>query len=533
MRIKKLPALVANQIAAGEVIERPASVVKELLENAQDAGANNINIELGFAGLNQIKISDDGHGIWQEDLPLAVIAHATSKITNLNDLYSISSMGFRGEALASISSVAKLLITSRPKEQKHAARLEFNDGDISVTPCPRSVGTTIEVLDLFYNAPVRKKFLRGQRTELQYVEDTIKRFSLAAPYITLNVKHNGKDFLHIPAGVCEKTRLLRVKKIFGAKFVDSAFEVEAESLNMHLHGWLGGPEYQRSQRDKQWVYLNNRMVRDKLLQHAVMQAYQEHLLPGRYPACLLYLDIPSANVDVNVHPTKHEVRFKNPRDVHDFLITALTSKVGVPEIQTSSLNTNIISQTEGRSYQTNLDSFIPQTSAESLFIVNSKFAIINRENSAYLINLAAAQQDFYRNILQEAQYPLAFRPILVPFSYKFNAKDYTIFMDIQESLINLGISFDFVGETKLVVRTLPQCLPLLDVKLFLDKVSSKNCCDKLKLINLILQSLDFNAQSLTRDEQQQLLSYVDKFNLFTKFTVHLSQKACQDMFINV
>lgn len=532
MRIKKLSTLVANQIAAGEVIERPASVVKELLENAQDAGAKEINIELSYAGLNQIKISDDGHGICQEDLPLAVVAHATSKITSLDDLYSINSMGFRGEALASISAVAKLSITSRPQEQKHAACLEFMDGDLTITPCPRNVGTTIEVLDLFYNAPVRKKFLRGQRTELQYVEDVIKRFALAVPSISLSVKHNGKNILYIPAGICDKTRMLRVKKIFGAKFVDSALVVAAESSGMKLHGWLGDPGYQRSQRDKQWIYLNNRMVRDKLLQHAVMQVYQEHLLPGRYPACLLYLDMPSASVDVNVHPTKHEVRFKKPRDVHDFLIASLAAKVDLPPACEHVIEAKAGNTHRNRNYQANIDSFI-SPSSENLQVINSEFAILYRQQGTYLLNLGALQNSFYRAVLDDSQYPLASRPVLVPFSYKFAARDYASFLAAQALLLDLGINFDFVGDNKLVVRTLPQCLPLLDIKLFLSKISDAKDLSQLKLKDLILHSQDFNARLIAVSEQRDLLAYLDKHNLFAKFAVHLSTQVCQDIFLNV
>ena len=532
MRIKKLPALIANQIAAGEVIERPASVVKELLENAQDAGAKNISIELGFAGLNQIKISDDGHGIFKDDLPLAIVAHATSKIASLEDLYSISSMGFRGEALASISSVAKLIITSRPEAQKHGAQLEASLDGATISPSPRAVGTTIEVLDLFYNAPVRKKFLRGQRTELQYVEDIIKRFALAAPYISLNVKHNDKEILNIPAGFCENSRRLRIKKIFGAKFVDSAIKISAESSGMRLQGWLGSPDYQRSQRDKQWVYLNNRMVRDKLLQHAVMQAYQEHLIPGRYPACLLYLDMPSASVDVNVHPTKHEVRFKQPRDVHDFLLAALTRSIAKPVEIPNLQEEQATVKDYKKLYQ--VDS-APTAVSEvaNLHVLNAEFAIYYQAPTPYLVNLAAAYKELCAANLKEASYPLPQRPMLVPFSYKFNEDAYNNLLSLQDLLLEYGLTLDFVSANKLVLRTIPLCLPLLDIKSFLDEISSNRGLDRLKLANLIIESQDFNAQLIGVDEQRELMEFIISKSLFAKCGVHLTNARCQDLFVNV
>lgn len=532
MRIKKLPALIANQIAAGEVIERPASVVKELLENAQDAGAKNISIELGFAGLNQIKVSDDGHGIFEEDLPLAIVAHATSKISNLEDLYSISSMGFRGEALASISSVAKLIIASRPEAQKHGARLELSLEEASTSPCPRAVGTTIEVLDLFYNAPVRKKFLRGQRTELQYVEDIIKRFALAAPYISINVKHNAKEILNIPAGECENSRRQRIKKIFGAKFVDSAIKISAESSGMRLQGWLGSPDYQRSQRDKQWVYLNNRMVRDKLLQHAVMQAYQDHLTPGRYPACLLYLDMPSANVDVNVHPTKHEVRFKQPRDVHDFLLSALTSSIAKPvEIPHLQEEQSFVADYKRLHQVDNTSKAAPTVT--NLHVLNAEFAIYYQAQEPYLINLVAAYKELCTVTLRNAVYPLPTRPMLVPFSYKFNEDAYNYFSSIKDLLVEYALTFDFVGTNKLVLRSIPQCLPLLDIKALLDRISSKKALDRLKLAGLIIESQDFNAQLISIDEQKELMEFITKNSLFAKYSIHLTHARCQDLFVNV
>ncbi|CEG55837.1 DNA mismatch repair protein MutL [Legionella fallonii LLAP-10] len=325
MRIHQLSSAIANQIAAGEVIERPASVVKELLENSLDAGADAISIEIGYGGLNQIKISDNGHGIIAEDLPLAVAAHATSKITTLDDLYAINSMGFRGEALASIASVAKVTISSKTAHQEHAMMLQVQNGQHVLSPCARTIGTTIDVVDLFFNAPVRKRFLKNEKLEFQAIELVIKRFALSAPHINLIVKHNGKLVLSLPAAIHEQAKRDRMAKIFGSSFIKDAIYLDVERGAMRLYGWISGPNYQRSQNDRQWVYINQRMIKDKLINHALKQTYDGMLYPGRFPACLLYFTINTAEVDVNVHPTKHEVRFQQPRLVHDFFTSQLSA----------------------------------------------------------------------------------------------------------------------------------------------------------------------------------------------------------------
>lgn len=329
MRIHQLPSLIANQIAAGEVIERPASVVKELLENSLDAGSDAIMIEIGYGGLNQIKISDNGIGIVADDLPLAIAAHATSKISTLNDLYAIESMGFRGEALASIASVAKVTISSKPETQDTAMSLRVQGTEMSITPCARNQGTTIDVVDLFFNAPVRKRFLKGEKLEFQAIETVVKRFALSAPGIALTLKHNGKQILALPPAINEQTRLTRMTRIMGSKFMKNAIYLDVERGAMRLYGWISDTGFQRSQNDRQWVYINQRMVKDKLITHAIKQAYDDLLYPGRFPACVLYFSIEHGEVDVNVHPTKHEVRFQQPRLVHVFFYFTISNCITV------------------------------------------------------------------------------------------------------------------------------------------------------------------------------------------------------------
>ncbi len=550
--------MIANQIAAGEVIERPSSVIKELLENSQDAGALNITIELGFAGLNQIKISDDGSGIVQEDLPLAIQQHATSKISCLDDLYSIQSMGFRGEALASISSVAKLTIISRPESQQHAAKIEIQDDKLVINPCARSVGTTVEVLDLFYNAPVRKNFLRGQRTELLYIEDTIKRFALAAPRISIIVKHNTKEILKIPASTCAATRLLRVKKIFGAQFVDSAVEVDFTCQDMRISGLLGSLAYHRSQKDKQWIYLNNRMLRDKLLQHAIMQIYQDYIPVGRFPACLLYLDMPPELVDVNVHPTKHEVRFKYPRDVHDFLVSSLSPSItkkteinlwdidhpsyednplanrfAEPIISTNGDNLNIKFQSisdKNQIFKPSLSQYYQADSIEKLYILNSDFVISFQESESYLINFAKLYQDYCHDAIKNSSYPFPSRPLLVPVKYNIKVSTYEYFNDLQKILSESGVNFDFFDNDTLIIRTIPQCLPQLNFNALFTKIDSKKIQNQLQLVNLIIDCQNFDARTISAQEKSMLIKFMHQNDLLQKHARHLSASLCKQIF---
>ncbi|MDF1758546.1 MAG: DNA mismatch repair endonuclease MutL [Legionellaceae bacterium] len=536
MRIHQLPAIIANQIAAGEVIERPASVVKELLENSLDAKATHISIELGFAGLNQIKISDDGVGIFADDLPLAISAHATSKITELNDLYNISSMGFRGEALASIASVSRLKISSRPESQKHATMLTVMDDDFILSPCARTPGTTIEVDDLFYNAPVRKKFLKTERAELQAIEEVVKRFALSSPEISITLQHNGKKILNLPTAKCDNSRRLRIKKILGSRFIDDSIEVNVESSSIALHGLLGRPSYQRSQRDKQWIYVNNRMVKDKLLQHAVTQAYQDVIDQGRYPVCLLYLDMPSCDMDVNVHPTKHELRFQDPRMVHDFLVSSIITCLG-SEVEVSSPlinNEPFIPKDEVNEFYTRapLEPSTEQDLLEVSHILNDSFALVYKNSLPYLMNLAEAHKQYSSHILNSQVEKLPSRPLLVPINYEIESSQYALFEDLAVRLLKYGIGFDFVSANRIIIRTIPQALPLLDIKLLFNRIGRGDLGDA-DITKLIAESQVFDAFQTSSDEQAILIEYLIQKNTFTKYCIHLSSSTCSDIFKDV
>ena len=339
-RIKCLPPLLANQIAAGEVIERPASVVKELLENAIDSGATDIEVSLIQGGLEKITVRDNGCGILAEDLPLALTRHATSKLNEPKDLFHIRSMGFRGEALASIAAVAKLTLTSRPKTQEQAWSLRWliPDEAPQCLPASHPFGTSVTVAELFYNTPVRRQFLRSERTELLTIEAAMKRLALAHTNISFKLKHHDKIILHATGAHTPAQRQQRLAKLLSTPFLSQAIYVDIHHQGLHLEGWLSAPSFHRNQHD--WIYwaVNQRPVRDKLLLHAFKQVYAYHLPPDRYPACALNLTLAPEHVDVNIHPTKHEVRFRDSRLVHDFIVQALTEAITPTSAELSTEN---------------------------------------------------------------------------------------------------------------------------------------------------------------------------------------------------
>lgn len=328
MPIQVLPPQLANQIAAGEVVERPASVVKELVENSLDAGATRIDIDIERGGAKLIRIRDNGCGIKKDELALALARHATSKIASLDDLEAIISLGFRGEALASISSVSRLTLTSRTAEQQEAwqAYAEGRDMDVTVKPAAHPVGTTLEVLDLFYNTPARRKFMRTEKTEFSHIDEIIRRIALARFDVTINLSHNGKVIRQYRAVTDESQKTRRLGSICGAAFVEQALEIEWQHGDLGMRGWVADPSaVNPAFAEIQYCYVNNRMMRDRLINHAIRQACEDKPGADQQPAFVLYLDIDPHQVDVNVHPAKHEVRFHQSRLVHDFIYQGVLS----------------------------------------------------------------------------------------------------------------------------------------------------------------------------------------------------------------
>lgn len=323
MTIRQLPDTLINQIAAGEVIERPASVVKELVENALDAGARRIDIDLEEGGVRLIRIRDDGKGIDAGELPLAVSRHATSKIASLDDLEGVATLGFRGEALPSIASVSRFALISRRHGSEHAASLDVEGGRVGgVTPRPHPQGTTVEVRDLFFNVPARRKFLKAERTELGHIEEWLRQLALARPDVELRVSHNGKPSRRWK-GEGDLLSEVRLHEALGEEFARNVLRIDHEGAGLRLHGWIAQPAYNRASADQQYLYVNGRAVRDRSISHAIRQAYSDVLFHGRHPAYVLFLELDPRRVDVNVHPAKHEVRFRDARLIHDFVYRTL------------------------------------------------------------------------------------------------------------------------------------------------------------------------------------------------------------------
>lgn len=345
-RIRRLSAQLVSQIAAGEVVERPASIVKELLENSLDAGATALRIEVEEGGIRLIRVRDDGGGIHPEDLPLALVRHATSKIATFHDLQQVASLGFRGEALPSIASVARLTLISRTQAQSEGWRMAGDGGDAPLgepIPAPHPVGTTVEVRDLFFNVPARRKFLRAERTEFGHIEEAVRRLALSRFPVAFSLSHNQRWVFDLPPALDQVARRQRLADLCGQEFAAASVWMEDETAGLQVSGWLGLPLVARAQPDLQYFFVNGRPVRDRILAHAARQAYQDALYQDRHPAMVLYLTLDPALVDVNAHPTKQEVRFRETALIHETvrrvvqnaLAAVRPGEAPVPQLQAS------------------------------------------------------------------------------------------------------------------------------------------------------------------------------------------------------
>jgi DNA mismatch repair protein MutL len=329
--IRLLPDLLINQIAAGEVIERPAAALKELLENSLDAGATDIAVQLEGGGIKLVRVRDNGKGIAKDELSLALMRHATSKIASLADLQQVSSMGFRGEALASMAAVAQLNLTSRIESDAHGWRVEAIDGQLSESsPASHAQGTSVEIRELYFNTPARRKFLKSESTEFAYCEETFKRIALSRPDVAFSLQHNGRMTWQLAALQGEQAALRRVAALLGEEFGQAAVPVSRNAANLSLQGLAALPAYSRASRDAQYFFVNGRFVRDKVASHALRQAYQDILHHQRHPAFVLFLELPPEQVDVNVHPAKSEVRFRESQGIHQFIFHTLQQALAAP-----------------------------------------------------------------------------------------------------------------------------------------------------------------------------------------------------------
>ena len=410
-RITRLDDRLINQIAAGEVIERPASLLKELLENSLDANARHVEVEVERGGMKRIQVADSGFGIDKDELDLALSRHATSKLNKFEDLYQINSLGFRGEALPSIAAVSKLRICSKTPEAESAFEVQCHGGHLLGEPAPaaRETGTTIEVTDLFYNTPARRKFLRAENTEYKHIDQNIRKLALSRFDVSFRLSHNEKLFIDCPVAIEESDKTQRISKICGREFADNSIVFSTEQSGIRLQGWLGLPTFSRSQRDLQYFYVNGRAIKDPLIAHAVKRAYADVLYAGRHPAFVLYMTISPEAVDVNVHPAKTEVRFKDTREVHDFIYRALNRVIAdlrpgdnVPPARAqlaqlqSQMDSKQGSQLERGSDQKSIDQITPHNSQAYSSLANYQAQpVSSRSQSTFKFN-AQDQISAYR-----------------------------------------------------------------------------------------------------------------------------------------
>ena len=488
--IHQLSTQLANQIAAGEVVERPASVIKELLENSLDAGASQIDIDIQAGGIQVIRIRDNGSGIPQDELALALSPHSTSKIRSLDDLIHIASMGFRGEALASIASVSELILTSCHDDM--AWSIKSKEGQFELTPASHPMGTTVEVNNLFYNTPARRKFLKAERTEYRHIEDVVKRIALARFDVAINFRHNQRQVFSLPVATSNENKLQRLTRLINKEFIQAAVQLNFENAGLKLSGWLANGEYSRSQSDMQYFFVNGRMIRDKVITHAVRQAFQDTLYPGRFPVYVLHLEMDADQVDVNVHPTKHEVRFRQGRLIHDFLFYSLREALS----QQSGIQPGEGVKNTGQNFNVNAypSSFNPSQHVSESSAAYSTFKVYEPSLYADEINkplgvaltklqnnylLAQNQQGLLvlqlaqaRNILIQQQIDVALaeqnklitKPVLIPFSLHLKINVQTWLDKNADTLKQLGFEFALLGEKEIMVRQVPAMLNVADLK---------------------------------------------------------------------
>jgi DNA mismatch repair protein MutL len=511
--IQQLPDTLVNQIAAGEVVERPASVVKELVENALDAGAMRVDIDLEEGGIRLIRIRDDGGGIPAAELPLAISRHATSKIASLDDLEEVATLGFRGEALPSIASVSRFALSSRTAAQEHGLRLEVDGGKVAPPqPHPHPAGTTVEVRDLFFNVPARRKFLRAERTELGHIEEWLRSLALARPEVELRISHDGRLSRHYKPVRDGAERARRVAEALGEEFIAQCLAIEHAGAGLRLHGWVGLPTAARSSADQQYFYVNGRAVRDRTVAHAVRQAYADVLFHGRHPAFVLFLECDPRQVDVNVHPAKHEVRFREQRLVHEFIYRTLHEALastraglaaghdlslptagpmgwsapaqgglGLPVREAMGAYAALYGSPSAASASAPLSTAMPaanETEAPplgyALAQLHGIFVLAENAHGLILVDMHAAHERITYERLKAARDGEGIRsqPLLVPLSLAVSEREADLAEQHADTLAGYGFELRRAGPQALSVRAVPTLLADLDPRaLVLDVLS--------------------------------------------------------------
>jgi DNA mismatch repair protein MutL len=526
-RIQSMPVQLVNQIAAGEVVERPAAVVKELLENSLDAGATKITIDIEQGGTKLIRISDNGHGIHKDDLVLSLSPHATSKIRSLDDLEEVSSLGFRGEALPSIASVSHLQMTSCWQGGDETWQLTMNNSQASdLAPAANKPGTTIEVRDLFFNVPARRKFLRTEKTEFSHLDDVVKRISLSRFDVDISLRHNQRVVKQLRSASNRLEQEKRVAEICGPAFIEQAVHMDFEYEGFRLWGWIAQPTFSRSQADMQYFYVNGRVVRDRLVTHAVRQAYADVLFHGRHPAYVLFFECDSATVDVNAHPGKHEVRFRQSRGVHDFLFRAIhksIAEISVDNTQaheysnfsdatSAGINSDNV-KSSGNVQYPSAQSSMPFAVAEQrrayaeftnrnnggadVFTQNSQdqtlaeneempplgfaraqlhgiYILAENAEGMVMVDMHAAHERITYERLKSAHVGegIQSQPLLVPITLSVSSKEAQLVEDRSDLFSQLGFEVDRVADESIKCRQIPVSLSSSDVETLLRDVLS-------------------------------------------------------------
>ena len=540
MRIRELDPLLANQIAAGEVVERPSSVVKELIENSLDAGATKIVVDIAHGGQSCIRIKDNGHGIDEKDLLLALKRHATSKINSYDDLTRVMSFGFRGEALASIASVSRLKITSATKAAERGFCIKNTvDGTVeSPAPAPHPTGTTVEVADLFYQTPARKKFLRAERTEFQHIETMLHRLALSRMDVGFQLIHNQRDIFCVMPANTQTEKEKRVSTILGSEFIENALHIEFEHQSMRLHGFIAEPCYSRSQADLQWIYVNGRFVRDKTIAHAIREAYRDILFHGRHPAYLLFLEIDPLAVDVNVHPTKQEVRFKEGNAIFTFVRRGvqdalLSVKAGVgSESGSESVSESVSVSGSGsvasgskrgevmwqqsmplqvhhqmKTYQALHEPCVVEDETPTDYPlgfaigqIHDIYIVAQNQLGMVLVDMHAAHERIlYEKMKNDFDHTrLVRQPLLLPIVLDLSISEMHVFENHRDAFFKMGFVIDQLGENQIAVREMPALIQnrhqqkmLRDV--FADLIVEEKSTRVTTEINVILSTVACHA----------------------------------------
>jgi len=497
-RIHKLSSVLTNQIAAGEVIERPASVVKELLENSLDAGATEINLDIRKAGRLLISTQDNGHGIHPDDLSLALAQHATSKLITQTDLEKINTLGFRGEALSSIASVSRLKLCSRIANEEHGWTVEVTQGDVlsEQAPIGMTVGTSVEVRDLFFNTPARRKFLRTDNTEFFHIREIVRRVALSRYDVSFHLKHNNKTILQCSGK--QKNYAERAQAILGKTFLSNSSELNYERNGLRLWGWFGQPEIARNQVDQQYLYLNGRVIRDKQVNHAIRMATQDHLYTGKHAVYVLFLEMDVSHVDVNVHPAKQEVRFHQARDVHDFIFSALMQACEGKDMQEQNTQKHNIQgqeiQEQGAQYsfprnydknsvfQPSLKSRLqarnsnkPRGSSKywdksssvsnDCLLIEDRYLITQVEAETFLLDVPLCCEIVALSKLTNdfAAEGVRRRPLLVPLTMVVSIKDVDFIESKASVFESFGLKIERVAPDSLLIREIPLLLEYADI----------------------------------------------------------------------